>query len=369
MGKKYIVLLFSFLFATNAYATVLLKHNMADPGAFVTGGTLYFAGTSDHTEKIEIYAVPTSDVIYYVNLSNTYPLNQYSLEPVVPSYIYDPRQVVINMYGSHHKYCNVTAPDFAYLLNGTIKLTFTAVFKANTDESCNIVESQYGPAILQAEVNLNTGVGAPLWITYNTVWDRTHQRYETVSGTQALPGSSNFNHDNIRIDSSIFADTSTGKEWFSYVWFTGQGNAISTVQTAGANLFLFDNTFPNFIYDEGIREAPEIFKRNGWYYFVYSENWFNSKYQAYYKKATSVENLTDSSSTTCRLTFNSWETRPNNTSSGYNAGKGSVVQIGSDYYLIYHIGHGNPLIRDTYIDKLRFDAYGNIYQIPIPAFI
>ena len=155
-----------------------------------------------------------------------------------------------------------------------------------------------------------------------------------------------------------------------------EGYVISTFNL-NQNI-IFNNTAPNYTFDEGITEAPAIFKREEYYYFVYSQNWYNSKYQLYYKKATSVRGL-NTGAPSCRLTFNSWETRPNNDSAGYNAGHGSIVKINGEYYLIYHYGNGKrwspdhgwnePTVRSTYIDKLNFYSSGNIKQIPAPYFV
>lgn len=267
---------------------------------------------------------------------------------------YNPRDVVNTNFGDLHRYCDIVAPDI-HNDGINLSLTFTATFKPLTGESCSKIRGQdYAPAIFYATWDAEeNNFGPPIFLS-------SPDNY--VIGTNDAISSENTNNRVPRIDSEQF--TENGITYWSYTWFTGNGNANSTVNLL--NNEIINNTYPNFTFDEGITEAPFIFKRNSIYYFLYSENNYDSKYQMYYKKATSLSELSTNTNS-CRLTFNSWETRPDKHSHGYNAGHGSVIQIGTEYYLIYHIGNGN-FERSVYVSKLEFVG-DEIKQIPAPSFI
>lgn len=231
---------------------------------------------------------------------------------------------------------------------------------------------EYDYAIFYAKYNSESNnFGPPSWFSSPDNF---------VVGTNAT---GHFNNSTPRIDSERF--TENGVTYWSYTWFTGSGNANTTVNMSTNSII--DNTFPNGTFnfnnpdlstgtDSGITEAPNIFKRGDFYYLVYSEHLYYSSYQVYYKKARSITDLKTTLGT-CRVTFNSWETKPTASSPGFNAGHGSVIKIGTnDYYFIYHIGHGehdvsdgNPaVIRNTYVSKLVFVG-DEIKQIPAPPFV
>lgn len=343
--KVFLLLIF---FLPSASATGLLMNNLGDPDALVLGNQIVFSGTYKE-ESLDFHIVSKSDFVAAANSGATPTI----LSSLVDSY--SPRDIVSSRYPGHlHRYCNIWAPDL-HNDGVNITLTFSAIFKPNTSESCSTIRSQgYEHAIFIATWEPQHGSFSP------PLWFSSPNNY--VIGTNEPPNPANFNSRVPRIDSERF--TENGVTYASYTWFTGAGNANSTVNLS--NNSIINNTYPNATYDENITEAPNIFKRNGTYYLVYSENNTNSKYQMYYKKASSIEGLNTSASS-CRLTFNSWETRPNSSSTGFNAGHGSVIQVDADYYLIYHMGHGS-FYRDTYVSKLEFVG-SKIKQIPAPPFV
>lgn len=333
---------------------------VADPDGIVVGNDLFFAGTSSNEDSISIYRIPLSEILQRgtsgANLSSYAPHH----------YTYNPGDVVNN----RHMYCGIAGPDLSLLPNGNILLAFSAHFKANTnvDDSCDIVRSSSAITVFSTTITppyASQNFSGAHWTSYPHV------------GIQSTTSSSNstMNRNYLRLDLPVFLDGN--QSWASYTWLNGSGGNLISTFNLNQNTII-NNTIPNYTFDEGITEAPAIFKRGSYYYLVYSQNFYNSKYQIYYKKATSVSGL-NTGAPSCRLTFNSWETRPNNRESGYNAGHGSIVKINGEPYLIYHYGYGRrlnkdhgwyePAVRNTYIDKLKFYGSGNIKQIPAPSFV
>ncbi len=86
----------------------------------------------------------------------------------------------------------------------------------------------------------------------------------------------------------------TSGRWFFYVWFD-RGNNISSFNTAAPGT-VYNHAGPAVFstpaYEEGINEAPEVFKRNGLYYLLLSGGWYNSQYAMYYVMGDSIPQLT-----------------------------------------------------------------------------
>ncbi len=362
---------FSLVIHENSIATTLLKGGMATPHGLVIGDNLFFSGTTD-SESISIYWVPVNKVLQYE------PSESEQLSKSVRlHHKYNPRNEILKRFGNKHRYCGIAGPDLSMLPNGDILMAFSALFKADAgDSKCleidfsNIEITVFNVTITPPYQSNN--FGPPIWPSYPHVG---------IQGSTSKDPST-WNRDSIRLDLPVFQDGIDA--WASYTWFGGpKGSCAGTNYTSTFHLsknIVINNTVPDCTNDEGVTEAPAIFKRGPWYYFIYSKNWYNSKYQMYYKKASSVQGL-NTSAASYPLTFNSCETRPSNSSQdiGYNAGHGNVVSTNGQYYLLYEYSHGNvfnsinglyePDNRDSYIDKLSFDQNGFINQIPAPSFV
>ena len=348
----WLVFAYLLLLAIKANAATLLKAGMADPDALVAGDYIYFAGTGGRMDTIDIFRMTVADFKAEMAKPNPNLVKQVSLYQT-----YNPRKSVIDFYGrSHrHRYCDIWAPDLA-IVDGEIWLTFTAMFDALTDVPCGELRSvprrwDLAPTLFYAK-----NFGTPLFFYYPT-W-RVHS-HPVVS---KKPTS-----DHMRIDSNMYVDNK-GTPWLSYTWFVAGGNATASIDLKTGKRV--QQTTPNFRYDEGITEASSFFYRDGWYYLLYSENFYNSKYQMYYKKARKIEDIT-THTWSCRLTFNSWHNPPTATQAGFNAGHGTAIELEGEYYLVYHIGQGSQATfsRSTYVTKLEFYPSGNIKQIPAPDFV
>ena len=328
----------------------LLMPNMADPDAIILGDYFYLVGTSD-AEAITIFRATIKSV--KTALKHKKPLStlfkQYKT--------YTPRHSVINLFGeSHaHRYCEIWAPDLA-LVKGEIWLTFSAQFHPLTHLSCQHIVQQAKEMAPSKAIFIAKNFGPPLFLNL--------PHFGLYSSFLPMTA---FTHKVMRIDSNVFVDQQQ-HIWLSYTWFTGKGSANSSINlNTGKKVH---HTLPNYRYDEGITEAPSFFYRQGFYYLVYSENYYHSKYQLYYKKAKSINKI-KLKTPSCRLSFNSWHTSPSNNHYGYNAGHGTVINLDNEFYLVHHIGKGykQNLTRDTYISKLKFYTNGNIQQIKPPDFI
>ncbi len=107
-------------------------------------------------------------------------------------------------------------------------------------------------------------------------------------------------------------------------------------------------------------EAPWVFKRKGVYYFLYSSGRCEDEtYAVQYATGTHPMGPYE------------WKgiiLQTNADGTVHGPGHNSVLQEGEDYYIVYH-RHNNPLHstggynRQTAIDKLEFDAKGNILPI------
>jgi hypothetical protein len=348
--KSLFSLFFLFMYSSSLYAAILLKHGMADPDAIVLGEYIYFSGTYGNQETIDVYRMRVGDFI------REYHTDSPNLADLASLYkTYNPREEIRQLYGSRHahRYCAIWGPNFTMHENELL-ISFTSTFVPNTSESCSsIMRTKYTKTIEPASF-YSTNFGPPLFYSFPDIGINSSTRIST-------------SRNNIKIDSDMVVDT-RGDSWFLYTWFIGSGNANSAINLE--NMSVKDMTYPNYNFDEGITEAPSIFYRNGWYYLLFSENNYNSKYQMYYKKGRSIENI-NTNTPACRLTFNSWHTAPTDTSYGYNAGAGSVISVNGEYYMVYHIGKGNKtnFSRSSYVTKLEFFPSGNIKQIPAPDFV
>lgn len=146
-----------------------------------------------------------------------------------------------------------------------------------------------------------------------------------------------------------------------YLYFGGQGHCIvAKLSPDLKHIVPFDNgqdfkeiTPPNYV------EGSFMIKRDGVYYFMWSEgDWGDSSYGVSYAKS-------DSPTGPFTRPVKILGTDPNIAA---GAGHHSVLHIpGTDeWYIVYHrhpLGNTNPNERLLAIDRLRFDAQGNIEPI------
>lgn len=179
-----------------------------------------------------------------------------------------------------YDYCFLWAPDLGKY-NGAYQLYFSA-HRVLNGAACP-PSGQEVTTFVATAADLNFNFGAPQPINANTTYPRTS------TGTACLPQGCNRN---IRIDSATYNDTSG--RWFFYVWFD-RGNNISSFNTAAPGT-VYNHAGPAVFatpaYEEGINEAPELFKRNGQYYLLFSGGWYNSQYAMYYVMGDSIPQLT-----------------------------------------------------------------------------
>jgi beta-xylosidase len=122
---------------------------------------------------------------------------------------------------------------------------------------------------------------------------------------------------------------------------------------------LTDSTLVKEITPEGYVEGPVMFKRNGWYYLMWSEgNWGDGSYRVEYGRARSVEGPFESEAVVLE----------SDTSIATGAGHHSVLQIPNtdDWYMVYHrrpIPNEGRDHRVTSIDRMYFDENGKIMPV------
>jgi len=389
------------LFILNAQASTFLLSGLADPDGVVVPGTSVFAKNNKDTlifsgtgaiDRLNIYRATMSSIT-----SGTPDTSFYRA--------FIPKDVVNAVYpGQKHNYCYVFSPDFSLESDNSIKIYFTAVFKevnpSNLDEDCGDIDIDVRvPAIFETTMSCTNSSQCTQPSMFSPP---NYVNFSHVSVFSPSPYNYTMTSQYMRIDPAIFVDGSN--TWFSYTWWDGAGNQISTLNTS-SNV-LYHHSRINGLYDEHINESPEIFKRGSYYYLLFSQNHYHSNYQISYKKGLSLldlstveekSNAVPISATSnnelrdCRLTFNSWETKSATNpkpaaheidTNGYNAGHGGVFEYNGNYYLIYHYGAGrfvkrydnthSPLYsfyRSTYVDKLEFENNGNIKQIAAPFFV
>ena len=165
------------------------------------------------------------------------------------------------------------------------------------------------------------------------------------------------------IDPDVFTDPQTGK---SYLYW---GNGYM----AGAELnddmiSLKMNTLKTFNVDNTFREGTYVIFRNGTFYFMWSEDDTRSpNYKVRYATASSpLGKLT--------IPENNIVIQRDSVNNIFATGHNSVIQIpGKDeWYLVYHrftypkgvtMGGRGGFHREVCIDKMEFDAIGNIIEV------
>ena len=245
-----------------------------------------------------------------------------------------------------YDYCFLWAPDLNKS-NGAYQLHFSA-HRVPNGAACPPANQDVTTFVATAP-DLNFHFGAPQPLNANTTLPRT----STAPG--CLPQGCNRN---IRIDAATYNDTTA--RWFFYVWFD-RGNNIASFNTAAPGTVynhLGPAVFATPAHEEAINEAPEVFKRNGLYYMLFSGGWYNSQYAMYYVMGDSIPQLTRARAVR-RLS------QPLKNSAGrlvQSHGHNAIVERRGEYFNIFHVGAfdtaGNLTSRSTYRQRVTFKPDG-----------
>lgn len=171
----------------------------------------------------------------------------------------------------------------------------------------------------------------------------------------------NFSPPIIPLDAHVFKDDD-GSYWvYHCTWAGGAGNGVgwaklnSDMKTFSAKGIIPNAQLPN------VFEAPFMLKRNGKYYMMYS---IGDCHDASYKVGYSTGN---SPNGTFTVGANSPILVTSNDGSIHGPGHHSMLVENNQHFIVYH-RHDNPhstggLLRQLAIDKLNFDANGNILKV------
>ncbi len=162
------------------------------------------------------------------------------------------------------------------------------------------------------------------------------------------------------IDQFVFEDDGE-----YYIIYGGWGRCnIGKLTDDFTSLIPFDTTtIVKEITPEGYVEGPVMFRRNGWYYLMWSEgNWTDDSYRVAYGRSRSIDGPFQKAATVLR----------SDTALATGAGHHSVLNIpGTDtWYIVYHrrpIPNEGRDHRVTCIEEMLFDSDGNIVPIQLTS--
>ncbi|WP_239469982.1 family 43 glycosylhydrolase [Archangium violaceum] len=311
----------------NFYSRSLLVPGMADPDVYKENDDLFFLSGTGDGRTLPIYE--TND------LSSFRLKRSYDASAADPTY----------------DYCMLWAPDLGKY-NGVYYLYFSAQRVPN-GMACPATGQDVTTFVASAP-DLNLNFGAPQPINPNTTYPRT------TIGSACTPQGCNRN---IRIDSATFNDTSG--RWLFYVWFD-RGNNISSFNLAAPGT-VYNHTGPALYTlpanEEGINEAPELLKRNGIYYLLFSSGWYNSQYAMNYIMADSLPALT-------RARAVRQLSQPMRNDAGaliQTHGHNVVVDRRGEFFNIFHQGAFSPpgtfTSRSTYKQRIAFKPDGSMHSL------
>lgn len=165
------------------------------------------------------------------------------------------------------------------------------------------------------------------------------------------------------IDPDVFTDPKSGK---SYLYW---GNGYMAVATLNADMVSIDtNSIKVITPVKDFREGTEVIYRKGKYYFLWSEDDTRSEnYRVRY-------GTSDSPTGKISVSENNLILSKDAKNGIYGTGHNSVIQVpGKDeWYIVYHrftrpkgitMGNSAGYNREVCIDKLEFDADGNIKKV------
>jgi hypothetical protein len=167
----------------------------------------------------------------------------------------------------------------------------------------------------------------------------------------------------VRIDSAVVGPDND--RWFFYVWFSG-GNNIASFPFASPTTLIANAgpaSFPIPPSDEKINEAPEVFWRDGQYYFFISTAFFDSQYAMSYIMAPTIVDLT-------RKRVVRTHSIAQRNSAGklvQSHGHNSIVVRRGQFFNIFHQGifdsTGRMIGRSTFKQRLSFRSDGSIQTL------
>ncbi len=302
--------------------TVILP-GVADPDAYVDGNNVYVTGTFD---------------------ARVLPIWKLDGGRFVETKRYDPSRMDPNF-----DYCGVWAPDLTKL-GETWILAFTAA-RVPVGTRCDQLGNAGQMIVYATAPDANLNFGAPMTIALgpDAPWSKPTRGCPAEGCDRAL-----------RIDISVFQDTD-GQTYLSYTWFSN-GNHNATVSLSDPTRII-RNTDPSQADEQGINEAPEIFKRGDIYYFLYSTGDFRGDYRLRYIMANSVQELTKArgvhelTAPVYRDSGKKYET----------AGHGTIIEFAGKYYIVYHVGEmneaGELIGRDTVVSPVAFKSDGTMRML------
>ena len=312
---------------SNFYARSLLVPGLADPDVYKENDDLFFLTGTGDARSLPIYE---SNDLSSFRFKRGY-------DPSVADPTYD--------------YCMIWAPDLGKS-NGVYNLYFSAQRVPN-GMACP-ASGQDVTTFVASAPDLNLNFAAPRPINPSTTYPRT-----TIGSACTAQGCNR----NIRIDSASFTDTSG--HWLFYVWFD-RGNNISSFNTA-APATVHNHAGPALYtlpaHEEGINEAPELLKRNGLYYLLFSTGWYNSQYAMNYIMADSLPALTRARAVRPLSQAMRNASGALIQSHGHNV----VVDRRGEYFNIFHQGAFEPAgtftSRSTYKQRIAFKPDGSMHSL------
>ncbi|MDC0710983.1 family 43 glycosylhydrolase [Stigmatella sp. ncwal1] len=311
----------------SGWERTLIQSGLADPEVYKENDDLFFLTGTGDSRSLPIYE--TNDLTAF-RLKLSY--NPSAADPV-----YD--------------YCLIWAPDLNKS-NGAYTLTFSGQRVPN-GAACPAAGQEVTTFSASAP-DLNLRFGVPQPINPGTSYPRS------LISTGCVQEGCNRT---VRIDAATYNDP-TGR-WFYYVWFD-RGNNISAFNTA-APATVYNVTGPALsaipAQEEGINEAPEIFKRNGIYYLLFSHGWYNSQYAMSYIMADSLPQLTRARAVR-RLS------QAMRNASGQliqSHGHNAIVERRGEYFNFFHVGAFQPAgtftSRSTYKQRVGFKPDGTMHSL------
>ncbi|SEU34034.1 glycoside hydrolase family 43 protein [Stigmatella erecta] len=313
--------------AASGWERTLVQAGLADPEVYKENDDLFFLTGTGDSRSIPIYE--TNDLTAF--------RFKLGYNPSVVDPVYD--------------YCLLWAPDLNKS-NGAYTLTFSGQRVAN-GAACPAAGLEVTTFSASAP-DLNLRFGVPQPINPGTTYPRS------LITTGCVAEGCNRT---VRIDAATYNDP-TGR-WFFYVWFD-RGNNISAFNTAAPGT-VYNVTGPALnalpAMEEGINEAPEIIKRNGIYYLLFSHGWYNSQYAMSYIMADSLPQLTRARAVR-RLS------QAMRNASGQliqSHGHNAIVERRGEYFNFFHVGAFQPAgtftSRSTYKQKVGFKPDGTMHSL------
>ncbi|CAF1224027.1 unnamed protein product [Adineta ricciae] len=167
----------------------------------------------------------------------------------------------------------------------------------------------------------------------------------------------------VRIDAAVVGPEND--RWFFYVWFTA-GNNIAAFPFSSPTSIITNAgpaSFPIPASDEKINEAPEVFWRNGQYYFFISTAFFDSQYAMFYVMSPTIADLTRKRA----VRTHSVAQRNSAGRLVQTHGHNSIVARRGQFFNVFHQGvfdsSGRMIRRDTFKQRIAFRSDGSIHTL------